>query len=145
MQHLVDALMPTSTSPPNKLFLLDALALLYRAHFAFSKNPRINSQGMNTGAILGFTNSLVEILKKENPTHIAVAFDCAAPTFRHQAFEAYKAHREAQPEDITQAIPYAKKLCRPFRFLCSKKRAMRQMTLLAPWPNRRQRSILWCI
>lgn len=115
MQHLVDALMPTSTSPPNKLFLLDALALLYRAHFAFSKNPRINSQGMNTGAILGFTNSLVEILKKENPTHIAVAFDCAAPTFRHQAFEAYKAHREAQPEDITQAIPYAKKIVQAFQ------------------------------
>ena len=101
--------------PTNKFFLLDAMALIYRAHFAFSKNPRINSKGMNTGAVLGFTNSLVEILQKEAPTHLAVAFDSAAPTFRHKAFEAYKANREAQPEDITLAIPYAQKIVCAFQ------------------------------
>ena len=99
----------------NKLFLLDAMALIYRAHFAFVKNPRINSKGMNTGAVLGFTNTLVEILQKESPTHIAVAFDSPAPTFRHEAFKEYKAHREAQPEDITLAIPYAKKIVSAFQ------------------------------
>ncbi|MHA7877583.1 MAG: DNA polymerase I [Bacteroidota bacterium] len=99
----------------NKLFLLDAMALIYRAHFAFAKNPRINTKGMNTGAVLGFTNTLVEILQKETPTHIAVAFDSAAPTFRHQAFAAYKAHREEQPEDITLAIPYVKKIVSAFQ------------------------------
>ncbi len=103
------------STPKNKLFLLDAMALIYRAHFAFVKNPRINSKGVNTGAILGFTNALVEIINKEAPTHLAVAFDTSAPTFRHQAFKAYKAHREAQPEDITLAIPYVKKIVRAFQ------------------------------
>ena len=107
--------MSSSTSTKSKLFLLDAMALIYRAHFAFSKNPRINSKGINTGAVLGFTNSLVEIIRKEAPTHLAVAFDLPGPTFRHQAFEAYKAHREAQPEDITLAIPYVKKIVRAFQ------------------------------
>ncbi len=93
------------SKPDKKLFLMDAMALIYRAHFAFSKNPRINSKGVNTSATLGFTNSLLEILNKEKPTHIAVAFDTAAPTFRHEAFEQYKAQREAQPEDIRVAIP----------------------------------------
>jgi DNA polymerase I len=101
--------------PKKKLFLLDAMALIYRAHFAFIKNTRINSKGMGTGAILGFTNTLVEIINKEAPTHLAVAFDTSAPTFRHQAFKAYKAHREAQPEDITLAIPYVKKIVRAFQ------------------------------
>ncbi|MEL6152500.1 MAG: DNA polymerase I [Bacteroidota bacterium] len=101
--------------PSHKLFLLDAMALIYRAHFAFSKNPRINAKGQNTGAILGFTNSLVGILQKEKPTHIAVAFDTPAPTFRHQAYADYKAHRDAQPEDISLAIPYAKKITQAFR------------------------------
>nr|WKN40052.1 DNA polymerase I [Tunicatimonas sp. TK19036] len=97
-----------------KLFLLDAMALIYRAHFAFSKNPRINSKGMNTGAALGFTNALVEVLNKERPSHIAVAFDTSAPTFRHEQYEAYKAHREAQPEDIQVAIPIVKDIVRAF-------------------------------
>lgn len=97
-----------------KLFLLDAMALIYRAHFAFSKIPRITSKGMNTGAILGFTNSLVEILTKEKPTHIAVAFDTAAPTFRHTTFSEYKAQRQEQPEDIHIAIPYVKKIVKAF-------------------------------
>lgn len=96
--------------PVHKLFLLDAMALIYRAHFAFIKAPRITSKGLNTSAVFGFTNTLLEVLQKEKPTHIGVAFDTAAPTFRHVQFEAYKAQREAQPEDITVAIPLVKRL-----------------------------------
>lgn len=103
---------PTST---HKLFLIDAMALIYRAHFAFIKYPRINSKGMNTGAVLGFTNALWEIIQKEAPTHLGVAFDTNAPTFRHRVYQDYKVHREAQPEDITLAIPYAKKIVRAFQ------------------------------
>ena len=94
-----------------KLFLLDAMALIYRAHFAFQKTPRISSTGMNTSAVFGFANTLLEVLAKEKPTHIGVAFDTPTPTFRHIQFEAYKAQRQAQPEDITIAIPYRKRLC----------------------------------
>jgi DNA polymerase I len=97
-----------------KLFLLDAMALIYRAHFAFSKNPRINSKGLNTGIMLGFTNTLLEVLEKEKPTHIAVAFDTKAPTFRHVQFEAYKANRQQQPEDIEIGIPWVKKIVEGF-------------------------------
>ena len=93
-----------------KLFLLDAMALIYRAHFAFSKNPRITSTGINTGAVFGFTNSLLEILQKEKPTHIGVAFDLQGPTFRHDNFSEYKANRQEQPEDIFTAIPYIYRL-----------------------------------
>jgi DNA polymerase I len=93
-----------------KLFLLDALALIYRAHFAFSKTPRITSKGLNTSAVFGFANTLLEVLNKEKPTHLAVAFDTHKPTFRHIEFEAYKAQRPPQPEDISVAIPYTKKL-----------------------------------
>ena len=94
-----------------KLFLLDAMALIYRAHFAFQKTPRISSTGMNTSAVFGFANTLLEVISKEKPTHIGVAFDTPEPTFRHIQFEAYKAQREKQPEDITIAIPYIKRLC----------------------------------
>jgi DNA polymerase-1 len=97
-----------------KLFLIDALALIYRAHFAFSKNPRINSKGMNTSAVLGFTNSLLDIINKEKPTHIGVAYDTHAPTFRHEVFPEYKANREKQPEDIQVAIPITKELVKAF-------------------------------
>ncbi|WP_339924025.1 DNA polymerase I [uncultured Cyclobacterium sp.] len=97
-----------------KLFLLDAMALIYRAHFAFSKNPRINSKGLNTGVMLGFTNTLLEILEKEKPSHIAVVFDTSAPTFRHVQFEAYKANRQAQPEDIAVGIPWVKQIVKAF-------------------------------
>jgi DNA polymerase I len=93
-----------------KLFLLDALALIYRAHFAFIKNPRITSSGLNTSAVFGFTNSLLEVLNKEKPTHIGVAFDTQAPTQRHETFADYKAHREEVPEDIITAIPLTRKL-----------------------------------
>jgi len=100
--------------PEKKLFLLDAMALIYRAHFAFSKNPRINSKGLNTGAVFGFTNTLMEVLSKEKPTHIAVAYDTPEPTFRHIQFEAYKAQRQEQPEDISIAIPLTKKVVQAF-------------------------------
>lgn len=90
-----------------KLFLLDAYALIYRSYYAFMKNPRINSKGMNTSAIMGFCNTLNEILQKEKPAYIGVAFD-HGKTFRHEAFPAYKAQREATPEDIKLSIPYIK-------------------------------------
>lgn len=94
-----------------KLFLLDAMALIYRAHFAFSKTPRITSKGMNTSAVFGFANTLLEVLTKEKPSHLGVSFDTPKRTFRKERFEAYKAQRQAQPEDITIAIPYVMRLC----------------------------------
>lgn len=93
-----------------KLFLFDAFAMIYRAHFAFSKNPRINSKGFNTGAILGFTNTMIEVIRKEKPTHMAVCFDMPGPTFRHEEFTEYKANREEQPEDITLSLPIIRDL-----------------------------------
>ncbi|SFA42670.1 DNA polymerase I [Pedobacter suwonensis] len=97
-----------------KLFLLDGMALMYRAHFALSKNPRFTSTGINTSAVMGFTNTLLDVLKKEKPTHIAVVFDTDAPTERHTSFEAYKAHRQAMPEDLAAAMPYVLKLITGF-------------------------------
>jgi DNA polymerase-1 len=102
------------SEPTKKLFLLDAMALIFRAHFAFSKNPRINSKGVNTGVVLGFTNALLEIINKEKPTHIGVAFDLPGPTFRHELFEEYKAQREEAPEDIKAGIPMVKELVNCF-------------------------------
>ena len=99
---------------PKKLFLLDAYALIYRAHFAFSKNPRINSKGLNTSVMMGFTNTLLEVLNKQKPTHIAVAFDTPKPTFRHIQFPDYKAHRDATPEDIKIGVPYVKQIIESF-------------------------------
>lgn len=99
----------------DKLFLLDAYALIYRAYYAFIKSPRINSKGFNTSAILGFVNTLEELLKKENPTHIGVAFDPSGPTFRHEAYEQYKAHREETPEGIRTAVPIIKDIIRAYR------------------------------
>lgn len=93
-----------------KLFLLDGMALVYRAHFALSKTPRFTSGGLNTSAVMGFTNTLLDVLRKEKPTHMAVVFDTDAPTDRHIEFEAYKAHREAMPEDLAKAIPYIQKV-----------------------------------
>ena len=102
------------TNEKKKLFLLDAYALIYRAYFAFIRNPRINSRGMNTSAIFGFVNTLDEILRIENPSHIAVVFDPPGPTFRHEMFPAYKAQREATPEDIKWSVPYIKKIIEGF-------------------------------
>ena len=96
----------------NKLFLLDAYALIYRSYYAFIKNPRINSKGLNTSAIVGFVNTLQEVLTKEQPTHIGVAFDPHGPTFRSEAFPEYKAQREATPEDIRKSVPIIKDLLR---------------------------------
>lgn len=96
------------------LFLLDAYALIYRAHFAMSQNPRLTTNGINTGAILGFTNSLLEIITKEKPSHIGVAFDTEAPTFRHIDFKEYKATRQSMPEEIKVAIPYCKDIVKGF-------------------------------
>ncbi|MCD4729038.1 MAG: DNA polymerase I [Bacteroidales bacterium] len=101
-------------SEPKKLFLLDAMALIYRAYFAFSKNPRINSKGLNTSAVLGFANTLYDVLKNEKPTHIGVAFDTMAPTVRHKEFADYKATREKMPEDLAASIPYVKQLLKGF-------------------------------
>ena len=93
-----------------KLFLLDAYALIYRSYYAFIKNPRINSKGQNTSAIVGFVNTLQEVLTKEQPTYLGVAFDPHGPTFRSEAFPEYKAQREATPEDIRKAVPIIKEL-----------------------------------
>ncbi|MBC7570478.1 MAG: DNA polymerase I [Spirosoma sp.] len=101
--------------PTKKLFLLDALALIYRAHFAFSKNPRISSRGVNTSAVFGFMNAMIEVLTKEKPTHIGVAFDSSKKTFRHEQFPMYKANRQKQPEDISVATPYIKQLIEAMR------------------------------
>ena len=91
-----------------KLFLLDAYALIYRAYYAFIKNPRINSKGFNTSAVMGFVNTLEDVLKKEQPTHIGIAFDPAGPTFRHEAYQQYKAQREETPEVIRLSVPIIK-------------------------------------
>ncbi|MBL1410538.1 DNA polymerase I [Sphingobacterium faecale] len=97
-----------------KLFLLDGMALIYRAYFALNKVPRLTSYGLNTGAIMGFTNTLLDVLKNQNPSHIAVVFDTAAPTNRHIEFEAYKANRQEMPEDLSKSIPYVFKLIEGF-------------------------------
>ena len=97
-----------------KLFLLDAMALIYRAYYAMIRSPRISSKGLNTSAILGFTNILVDILKNEKPTHIAVSFDTGSPTLRHADYEEYKSNRESTPEDILISIPYIKQIIEAF-------------------------------
>ncbi|MBC7383423.1 MAG: DNA polymerase I [Bacteroidia bacterium] len=93
-----------------KLFLLDGMALVYRAYFAFSQNPRVTSYGFNTSAVFGYVTTLLDVLKREKPTHIGVSFDTSEPTARHIEFEAYKAHREEMPEDISKALPYIRKI-----------------------------------
>lgn len=97
-----------------KLLLIDAYALIYRSYYAFIKNPRVNSKGFNTSAIFGFVNSLEDVIKRENPTHIAVGFDPSGPTFRHEAYELYKAQREETPEDIRLSVPIIKDIIRAY-------------------------------
>jgi DNA polymerase-1 len=104
-----------STATDKRLFLLDGMALVYRAYFAFSQNPRVTSYGFNTSAIFGYVNTLLDLLKKEKPTHIGVSFDTSAPTARHEEYEHYKAHRDEQPEDITKALPYIMKITEAMR------------------------------
>ena len=105
----------TPTEMSKRLFLIDAYALIYRSYYAFIKNPRINSRGENTSAILGFVNSLEDVLRRENPTHIAVGFDPHGPTFRHEAYERYKAQREETPEAIRFAVPIIKEIIKAYR------------------------------
>ncbi|HEY9047912.1 MAG TPA: DNA polymerase I [Ohtaekwangia sp.] len=102
------------SKPDKKLFLLDAYALIYRAHFAFTKTPRINSKGLNTSVPFGFTNTLLEVLQKQKPTHIGIAFDTAAKTFRDEIFTEYKANRQETPEDIRYGIPKVKEIIQGF-------------------------------
>lgn len=97
------------TQGEKKLFLLDSYALIYRAYFAFIKNPRINSKGLDTSAVYGYLNSLLELIREEKPTHIATVFDLKGPTFRHEKYPEYKANRDAMPEGISGAIPYIKR------------------------------------
>jgi DNA polymerase-1 len=97
-----------------KLYLLDGMALIYRAHFALSKSPRFTTNGLNTSAVFGFANTLLELIRRESPSHIAVVFDTAAPTERHTDYVEYKAHREAMPEDLSLAIPYVFQLIEGF-------------------------------
>ncbi len=101
-------------SEQKTLFLLDAYALIYRAHFAFTKNPRINSKGRNTSVPFGFTNSMLEVIQKKKPSHIAVAFDTPAATFRDEIFEDYKANRQESPEDISYGTPIVKEIIKGF-------------------------------
>ena len=100
--------------PAKRLFLLDAYALVYRAHFAFTKTPRINSKGINTSVPFGFTNTLLEVLQKQKPAYIGVAFDTAASTFRDEIFKEYKATRQAMPEDIRYGVPKVKEILNGF-------------------------------
>ena len=111
-----------------KLFLIDAFALIYRSYFAFSKNPRINSKGLETSAVLGFVNSLVEVIKKENPTHIAVVFDTPAATVRHEEYSEYKANREAMPRGIPVALLISTSYLRPLISLNYTPMATKPMT-----------------
>ena len=99
---------------PKKLFLLDAMALIYRAYFAMSRNPQINSKGLNTSAILGFANTLLDIIKNENPSHLGIAFDTMAPTQRTEDYAEYKANREKMPEDLSASLPYIMELIKGF-------------------------------
>ena len=100
---------------PKKLFLLDAYALIFRSYYAFIKNPRVTSKGLNTSAIFGFLLTLEEVLQKQKPTHIAVVFDTPTPTFRHEMFKEYKANRDETPEDIKKAVPYIKRLIAAYK------------------------------
>jgi DNA polymerase-1 len=102
-------------SNPKKLFLLDAYALIFRSYYAFIKNPRITSKGLNTSAIFGFLLALEEVLLKEKPSHIAVVFDTPEPTFRHKMYKEYKANRDETPEDIKKAVPYIKRLIEAYK------------------------------
>ena len=98
-----------------KLMLLDGMAIVYRAYYALNRSPRLNSKGLNTSAILGFTTTLYDLMSQQRPTHIAVAFDLHTPTFRHEMYEPYKANRDATPEDILIALPYICQLLEAFR------------------------------
>jgi len=96
------------------LYLLDGMALAYRGHFALIRNPRLTSAGMNTSAVFAFANTVLSLIEKGKPTHIAAVFDTPEPTHRHEMYGEYKAQREAMPEDLSQALPYVFRLCEVF-------------------------------
>ncbi|MBP3762419.1 MAG: DNA polymerase I [Bacteroidales bacterium] len=98
-----------------KLMLIDGMAAVYRAYYALNRNPRVNSKGMNTSCVLGFSTTLYDLLRSQRPTHVGVAFDLQQPTFRHEMYEAYKANRDAMPEEIQQGLPWVKKMIGAFR------------------------------
>ena len=102
-------------SEDKRLFLLDAYALIFRGYYAFIKNPRINSKGMNTSAIMGFTNSLLDLVNKEKPSHMAVVFDVGEPTIRTEHYKEYKANREETPEAIRKGVPYIQDIIRAMK------------------------------
>ena len=104
--------------PEKKLFLLDAMALIFRAYYALIRSPRITSTGRNTNAQFGFTNTLFDLINKEKPTHLAVVFDTEAPTERHTDFAEYKANRQEAPEDLVSAIPDIKRIIKGFNLPC---------------------------
>ncbi len=104
-----------TTEQKKSLFLIDAYALIYRSYFAFLRNPRINSKGMNTSATLGFVNTLLQLLENEKPEYIGVVFDMAKPTFRHGLFPEYKATRQETPEDIRESVPWIRRIIGAFR------------------------------
>lgn len=116
--HTKKNLLYLSPMPEKKLFLLDAYALIFRAYYALIRNPRITSKGRNTNAQFGFTNTLVELLNKEKPTHLAVVFDTSAPTERHTDFVAYKANRQETPEDLSAAVPDIQRIIKGFNLPC---------------------------
>ncbi len=107
-----------STMPEKKLFLLDAFALIFRAYYALIRNPRVTTKGKNTNAQFGFTSTLLDLINKEKPTHLAVVFDTSAPTERHVDFEAYKANRQETPEDLSAAVPDIKRIIKGFNLPC---------------------------
>src|SRR5512147_648792 len=113
MLQIIQELMPDNNQ--KRLFLLDAYALIFRAYYAFIKNPRVTSKGLNTSAVFGFLLALEEVLQKRKPTHIAVVFDTPTPTFRHEMYKEYKAHRDETPEDIKKAVPYIKRLIEAYK------------------------------
>ena len=98
-----------------KLLLIDGMAAVYRAYYALNKNPRLNSKGMNTSCVLGFTTTLYDLLRSQRPTHVGVAFDLQKPTFRHEMYAEYKANREAMPEEIQMGLPWVKRIIENFR------------------------------
>lgn len=128
-------------SDSKTLFLLDAYALIYRSYYAFINNPRITTTGINTSATFGFCNFLVELLELEKPTHIAVVFDPAGPTFRHEMYEPYKAQRPPMPEDLRKSVPYIKKSLKDWGFLVSMPQVMKRTTSSALWPKSRKRKL----
>src|SRR5664280_2582056 len=115
-----------------KLFLLDGMALVYRAHFAFITRPILTSKGLNTSALYGFTQTLLDILKNQQPTHLAVAFDTQAPTQRHIEFPDYKANRQEMPEDLSAALPHVRRMVEALNIPC--------LLYTSPSPRDRTRS-----